>query len=234
MVRDRLLARLGRVAEQQPATVGPALDLAARDQLTERGGHGRAAGADHAGERAVRKPQAHDHAARSHAAPALGEAPQQCKKPVIHAREVGDRLHHDQPLRAAGGALDERGEDLRPLRGAHGQRLVDHREPDRAQRAPLDGARQQYLGVPVIPGAKQVTWPEQLGARVVADDRLPDQQAVEHEQTNRVRPAGKRTSGRPWAARNVDRPREQALADLTHPTWVQPTRELGVCLQELN
>ena len=58
VVLDRLLARLGRLAEQQPAAVGPALDLAARDQLTERGGDRRPAGADHAGERAVRKPQA--------------------------------------------------------------------------------------------------------------------------------------------------------------------------------
>ena len=131
MVRDRALARLGRVAEQQPAAVRPALDLAARDQLTERGGDGRAARADHAGERAVRKPQRDDDAAGRDAAPALGQAPQQCKQAVIHAREVGDRLHHDQPLRAAGGALDERGEDLRPLRGAHGQRLIDHREAHR-------------------------------------------------------------------------------------------------------
>mgnify|MGYP006174921091 CR=1 FL=1 len=35
-------------------------------------------------------------------------------------------------------------------RGAHGQGLIDHREPDRAQRAPLDGAREQHLGVPVV------------------------------------------------------------------------------------
>ena len=131
VVLDRALARLGRLAEQEPAAVGPALDLAAGDQLTERGGDGRAAGADHAGERAVRKAQRDDDAVGRHAAPALRQAPQQCKQPVIHAREVGDRLHHDEPLRTAGGALDERGEDLRPLRGAHGERLIDHREADR-------------------------------------------------------------------------------------------------------
>ena len=142
-------------------------------------------------------------------------------------------MHDDQPLGAAGGALDERGEDLRPLRGAHGERLIDHRQADRAERAPLDGAREQDLGVPVLPGAEQVTRPEQLGTGVIADDRLPHQQAVEHEQTDRVRPAGKRTGGRPRAARNVDRAREQALADLTHAARVEPTRELGVCLEEL-
>ena len=124
------LARLGRVAEQEPAAVGPALDLAAADQLAERGRDGRAARADHAGERAVREAQRDDDAVGRHAAPALGQAPQQCEQSVIHAREVGDRLHHDQPLGPAGGALDERGEDLRPLRGAHGERLIDHREAD--------------------------------------------------------------------------------------------------------
>ena len=71
----------------------------------------------------------HEHAAGDHAAPALGQAPQQRQQPVVDAREVRDGLHHHEPLGAARGALDERGEDLRPLRGAHGQRLVDDRQP---------------------------------------------------------------------------------------------------------
>ena len=48
---------------QDPAAVGAALDLAARDQLAERGGDRRAAGADHAGQRAVRQAQVDEHAA---------------------------------------------------------------------------------------------------------------------------------------------------------------------------
>ena len=102
-----------------------------------------------------------------------------------------------------------------------------------AQRAPLDGAGQQDLGVPVLPGAQKIARAEQLGTRMVADDRLADEQAVEHEQTDRVRPAGKRPRRRPRPARDVDRPGEQSLADLTHPARIEPASELGVCFQKL-
>ena len=78
---------------------------------------------------------------------------------------------------------------------------------------------------------QQVSRAEQLGTRVVADDRLADEQPVEHEQADRVRPAGERPRGRPWPAWNVDRAREQALADLADTPRVKTASELGVCFK---
>ena len=231
VVVDRPLARLGRIAQEEPATVRPALDLAARDQLTQRGGDRRAARADHAGERAVRQAQRDDDAVGRDAAPALGQAPQQRKQAVIHAREVRDRLHDDEPLRATGGPLDERGEDLRPLRGADRERLVDHRQAHGAERTPLHGAREQDLRVPVLPGSEQVTRAEQLGTGVIADDRFSHEQPVEDEQANRVRPARECSRRGPRAPWNVDRAGEQALADLTDTPRVKPASELRVCFK---
>ena len=120
--------RLGRVAAQEEAAVLAALDVAAGHELPERRRHRRAAGADHPRERPVRQPQPDEHAAGHHAAPALGQAPQQREQPLVDARQVRDRLHHDEPLGPAGGALDEAGEHLRPLRRAQCEPLVDDRE----------------------------------------------------------------------------------------------------------
>ena len=153
VIVDRALStRLGRSAEQEPAAVGAALHLAAGDELAQGGGDGRATRADHAGQRAVREAQAHDHATGRDAAPALGQAPQQREQTVVHAREVGDGLHDHEPFGAAGGPLDERREDLRPLSRPNGQSLIDHGEAHLAQGAPLDAAGQQDLGVTVVPG----------------------------------------------------------------------------------
>src|SRR5262249_21207644 len=140
--------------------------------------------------------------------------------PVVDASEVGDRLHDDETLRPAGGALDERGEDLRPLSSAHGERLIDDRQADARERAPLDGARQQHLGVAILPGAQQVARAEQLGARVVADDRLAYEQPVEHEQADWIGSAGERAGGRPRAARHVYGAREEPLADLANASRI--------------
>ena len=223
----------GGSPEQEPAAVGTALDLTAGDQLTERGGDGRPTRADHAGERAVRKAQRDDDAVGRHAPPALRQAPQQCKQPVIHAREVGDRLHDDEPLRTARGTLDERGEDLRPLRGTNRERLIDHRQANGAERTPFHGAREQDLRVPVLPGAHEVTRAEQFGAGMVAHDRFSHEQPVEDEQADRVRPARKSASRGPRAARNVDRASEEALTDLAYAARIEPARELWICFEKL-
>jgi hypothetical protein len=89
----------------------------------------------------VREPQRDEHAARRDAAPALGQAPHERQQPIVDAREVRDRLHDDEALGAPRGPLDQRGEDLRPLRGADRERLVDDGQPRRRQRGPLDAAR---------------------------------------------------------------------------------------------
>ena len=177
--------------------------------------------------------QADEHAAGDHAAPALGQAPQQRQQPVVDAREVRDRLHDHEPLGAARGALDERGEDLGPLGGPHGERLVDDRQPRVRQRRPLDGARQQDLGLAVVPRAQEVARAEQLGARVVADRGLADEQAVEHEQADRLAALVQRAPGRPRAARRVDRAHEEPLADLADPPRVEPPREIRVRFEKL-
>ena len=158
----------GRLAAQDPCAVGAALDRPAGHQLAERGGDGGPARADHAGQRAVRQAQRDEHAAGHDAAPALGEQPQQREQAVVDAGQVGDRLGDHEPLGAARGAVHQRGEDLRPLRHPHGERLVDDRHARARRGRPVDAARQQLLGVVVVAGAQQVARAEQLGARVVA------------------------------------------------------------------
>ena len=193
----------------------------------------RAAGADHAGERAVREPQADEHAAGHDAAPALGQAPQQRQQPVVDARQVRDRLHDHEPLGAARGALHQRGEDLRPLRGAHGERLVDDRQPRVRQRGPLDGARQQDLGVAVVPARRRSPGPSSS-----AHGWSPTVASRTSRPSSTSRPIGwlpwfRRAPGRPRAARRVDRADEEPLADLADTPRVEPPREIRVRFEEL-
>ena len=223
-----------RPGAQQPLAVGAALDRAAGDQLTQPRRHRRAAGADHPGERAVREPQRDDDAVRHHAAPALGQAPEQGEQAVVDARQVRDRLQHDEPLGAAAGAVEQRREDLRPLREPDGQRLVDDRDPGRGERAPLGRAREQLLGVVVGPRADEVARAEQLGGGVVADGRLADHQALEDQQPERARAAGEARAGVPAAARDVDDADGEPLGGVARAARVEPAREVGVRIEELD
>ncbi len=225
--------RLGRRAVQDPAAVRAALDRAAGDQLAERGGDRRPAGADHPGERAVRQPEADEHAVGHHAPPALGEAPQQGQQPVVDTREVSDRLHHHQPLGAPRGALHERGEDLRPLRRPHRERVVDHRHTCARQRGPAHAARQQDLGIAILPRPQQVTGAEQLGRRMVADRGLADEQPVEHQQPDRLAAGQEHPAGVPRAALDLHRAHGKSRRDLADPAWVKAPRKLRVGLEKL-
>ena len=146
---------------------------------------------------------------------------------------MGDRLHDDEPLRTARGTLDERGEDLRPLCGTDGERLIDHGQADGAERTPLDGAGKQDLCVPILPGAEKVTRAEQFGTGMVAHDRFSHEQAVEDEQTDRIRPTRKCTGRGPRTARYIDRASEEALTDLTYASRIEPARELRICFEKL-
>ena len=94
-------------------------------------------------------------------------------------------------------------------------------------------AREQHLGVAVLPGAQQVARAEQLGRRVVADRRLAHQQAVEHEQADRVAAAHERAAGVPGPARNVDRRAPTGAGDLAHPPRIEAPRQLWVGLEKL-
>ena len=69
---------------------------------------------------------------------------------------------------------------------------------------------------------------------MVADDRLPYEQALEHQQPDRLAAADQRAPRRPAPARHLERAREQPLADLAHAPRVQPAGELRVGFEELN
>ena len=182
----------------------------------------------------MREPQRHDDAVRHHAAPAFRQAPEQGEQAIVDARQVGDRLQHDEPLGAAAGAVEERGEDLRPLREPDGQRLVDDRHPGRGERAPLGRRREQLLGVVVGPRADEVARAEELGRGVVADGRLADHQTLEDQQPERAGAAGEARAGVPAAARDVDDADGEPLGGVARSARVQPAREVWVRIEELD
>ena len=225
---------LGRGAAQDPLAVDAPLEVAARHQLAQGGRDGGPARADHAGERPVREPQRDEHAVRDHAAPALGEAPQEREQAVVHAREVRDGLHHDEPLGAPGGTVDEAGEHLGPLRGAHGERVVDDGDARRGERAPLDGPREQLLVLRVVPGTHQVARSEQLRGRVVSDRRLADEQPLEQEQPDRAAALEEPRIRDPATARDVDHAGVEALPGLARPSRVEIPSEVGVDGEQLD
>jgi hypothetical protein len=152
---------------------------------------------------------------------------------VVDAREVRDRLRDDQALRPARRAVDERGEDLRPCGGAHGEGLVDDGDPAARQGSPLDAARQEDLLVGVVPGTDEVTGSEQLGGRVVAHCGLAHEHAVEDEQADRPARAAQRFLGVPPPARHVDGADEEPLRRLVRTARVERAGELGVFDEEL-
>jgi hypothetical protein len=145
---------------------------------------------------------------------------------------MGDRLHDHEPLGPPGGAVDQRGEHLGPLHGADRQRLVDDRHARGGERAPLDGAGQEDLGVHVVPGAQQVPGTQKLGARMVADRRLANEQPVDHQQPNRPRAAGEQPGGSPRTTRHVHHPGKQPLARIPRALRLESAREVGIGLQE--
>jgi hypothetical protein len=93
-------------------------------------------------------------------------------------------------------------------------------------------ARRTVLSA-VLPRPHQIARAEQLGAWVVSDDRLADEQAVQHQQSDRVRSARKRTRRRPRTTGHIDRAREQPLTDLADTPRVETTSEVGVCFEKL-
>ncbi|CAA9521112.1 MAG: hypothetical protein AVDCRST_MAG30-3048, partial [uncultured Solirubrobacteraceae bacterium] len=175
-------AVLGRAAREHPGAVRAPLEVAARDELAQRGGDGRAAGADHAGEGPVRQPQADPHALGGDAAPALGEVPEQREQPVVDAGEMGDGLQDHETVGPAGGAVDEAGDDLGPRRGGRDEPRAEQRDARRRQDGPVDGAAEQLVGVGVLDRADEVARAEELGAGVVTHRRLADEQAAQDEE----------------------------------------------------
>jgi hypothetical protein len=137
-------------------------------------------------------------------------------------------------LGAPRGAVEQAGEDLGPLGGPDRERVVDHGQPRRRERVPLDGARQQLLVLRVVPGAQQVPGAEQLGGGMVADGRLAQQQAVEDEQSDGTHAVEGPRPGDPAPAGDVQRPRVQPVGGLAGPPLIQAARELRIKGEKLD
>ena len=178
----------------------------------QRGGDGRPAGADELAEDAVGERERHDHALAGHAAPALGEVPEQRAQAAVHARELRDRLGGGEAHGALAHAVEQRGGDLRVARDLGGEAAVEHRD-GRAARAPTRRPRRAagWRGCRSATGAR--------GRRGRAARRsrgrrpqLAREHAVEHQQADVVgagAAAGGSTSQAPtgtWWVRTVELP----------------------------
>ncbi len=113
-------------------------------------------------------------------APALGEQPEHAEEPVLHARQVGDRLHREHAGDPALAALAERPRDDRPARRAGEHGGAEPGQARRGEHPPGDLAGDE--GHLVGPLREQhVAGAEQLRARPPGDGHLAQEQAVEHE-----------------------------------------------------
>ena len=130
-----------RLAGEQPRAVVATHELRSRGELGERGGDGRAAGADELGEQAVRQRQRHGDAVARHAP----QRSARCQKSASSRRstrvELRDRLR-TPPCAARARTGDRAGSALtsgkRPSRLA--KRAVEHGQP-RRRRARSSGSR---------------------------------------------------------------------------------------------
>jgi predicted nucleic acid-binding Zn-ribbon protein len=68
---------------------------------------------------------------------------------------------------------------------------------------------------------------------VVADRGLADEEAVDHEQPDRVAAAHERAARAPRAARDVDGTRQQARRHLADTARIEAPGKLRVCLEKL-
>ena len=152
----------------------------------------------------VRQRQRDRDAVARHAAPALGEVPEQREQPPVDAVELGDRLRDGQPLRALGEAVDDHRVDLRDsgrARPRSAGRAAASRTLD--ERGPADSTGSSCGGPSSCQGRTMSPGPEQLGADRVARQDLAREHAVEQEQADVVGAGAGRRSAFPRAG--VDR-----------------------------
>ena len=150
----------------------PAGELLALGELRQRGRDRRAAGADQLAEDPVRERQRDDHAVAGHAAPALGEVPEQRLQAAVDARELGDRLGRGQPQRALAEAVEQRSGDLGIAAASAAKRRSSTAtvSGESTVQTASTGSRPAPAGG--LPGAHEIARAEQLGADVVGDDEL--------------------------------------------------------------
>src|SRR3712207_8950569 len=74
-------------------------------------------------------------------------------------------LFRAEPLRAPGRALHERGGHVGPRGGAHDQRAVNDREPRGRDGGPAQIAREQHLGLRLVPRARSEEHTSELQSR---------------------------------------------------------------------
>ncbi len=148
-------------------------------EVPERERHGRAARPHQRAERLVGEGQRQHGAAGRHAAPLLGEQPEQGEEPILDAWQLADRELHRDTLDLLGRAGVEAGDEARPAVRPDEHVLAQHGEVGGGHRA-APGVDQQHRRGSGARG-DDVAGPEDPHAGLLADAQVRDEHAADDE-----------------------------------------------------
>ena len=197
----------GGVADQQPAAVSAAPELAAGVDVLERGRDGRALASDELAEQRVREPQAQRDPARGHVAPALREVPEQHEQARLDRRQLQQGLVNRHPVRAADRALEQRAHHLRPVRQRPAEPVVENRQAHGHQHVPRGAVANEAVLAARQPGLQDVALADQLGGGRARQRDVPREQPVQHEEAEPAALGGRAASPSSPAPASTPSPR---------------------------
>lgn len=175
-----------RFSREQPTIPARAHQFVLR-QVSEYGRHGRAPRCDELGQYVVGERQRQDGSLWTYVTPPAGEMPEQHVHADAYARLLDDRQIHREVPRARERPRDEPPGQLRVPGKATGRCAIEHRQAGWLEHPPAGRMWKRRLPVLSLPGAQKVSVPQEFCAETTADPYPPDQQPVEHQQSDAVR-----------------------------------------------
>ena len=162
---------VGRLARQKPGPVDAAPDVAALDQMLERGGHRRALAAHELAQQLVGEPQAQEMPAGVTCPQRSARNQNSTSRRVSTGESCSSAWWTDMRRAPAHPALEQRARDLRPLGESAGKRVVEHGQAHRLDHVPLHMVADELLLARVrADGGEHVALAQQLGAGLASED----------------------------------------------------------------
>jgi MFS family permease len=221
-----------RVAAQHPAAPVAPQPVPA-GQLGQRARDRRAAGGGEVAQDLVREREVEADAVGTNLPVAVGQLPEQRPQALVQPRLLSDHHHRRQPAGAGERAPRQRRPHARvgchPLRPSE----VEDRHPRARQHLPAPLDAEDVLAVE-LPRTQQVAGGQQLGSKASAVPRAPDQDAVQHEQTEAVARAIGLRPCVPQPLRHVEHRRAARLARGAAACFRRQLGEIGVLVKDID
>ena len=160
--------------------------------------------------------------------------PEEGEQPPLDAVELGDGLHHGQPLRALREAIDQHRVHLGIAGELDGEVAVEDPEVDLLDDRPADLRAHELRRLLRLPGAHEVTGTEQLRGDVVLQRDLPRHDPVDQQQADVLGPGGPQALRIPRAALERVQPAEEVAARVDQPLALEQAPQLRICVEQVD